>query len=139
MAFASVLFGDVFRAFNPWRAGGRVPAPRRAPRAYPERLGVWPAAAALLIFTWIELASGWGEHPPASPPPRSPTRVLTWAGDGVVRRRDLDPPRRGVRVYFNLLWRLSIFEQRGREVGVRPLLGGLPPLERPPGPSPSSR
>ena len=36
-------------------------------------------------------------------------------------------------VYFNLLSRLSIFEKRGHEVGVRPPLGGLPPLERPPG------
>ena len=35
-------------------------------------------------------------------------------------------------VYFNLFSRLSIFEKRGREVGVRPLLGGLPPLDRPP-------
>ena len=36
-------------------------------------------------------------------------------------------------VYFNLLTRLSIFETRDREVGRRPLLRGLPPLERPPG------
>ena len=32
MAFASVLFGDVFRAFNPWRAIGRVALQARAPR-----------------------------------------------------------------------------------------------------------
>ena len=33
MAFASVLFGDVFRAFNPWRAIGRAAGFRaRAPR-----------------------------------------------------------------------------------------------------------
>ena len=36
-------------------------------------------------------------------------------------------------VYFNLLRRLSIFEKRGARVGTRPLLGGLPPLERVPG------
>ena len=36
-------------------------------------------------------------------------------------------------VYFNLLSRLAIFEKRGHEIGVRPPLGGLPSLERPPG------
>ena len=36
-------------------------------------------------------------------------------------------------VYFNLLSRLSIFERRGDVVGTRPLLHGLPPLERVPG------
>ena len=36
MAFASVLFGDVFRAFNPWRAIGRV-AFKKERHAYPER------------------------------------------------------------------------------------------------------
>jgi len=36
-------------------------------------------------------------------------------------------------VYFNLLSRLSVFETRDREVGLRPLLRGLPPLDRTPG------
>ena len=62
LVFASVLFGDVFRAFSPWRAIGRV-LPSKGLREYPEHLGRWPAAIGILIFTWIELASGWGEHP----------------------------------------------------------------------------
>ena len=46
----SVVFGDVFRAFNPWRAAGRAIAwaaskgagePLTAPLRYPERLGRW--------------------------------------------------------------------------------------------------
>jgi len=70
MVFASILFGDLFRAFNPWRAIGRATgwalvraghAPRHRP--YPEKLGRWPAALGLFAFTWIELASGWGEQP----------------------------------------------------------------------------
>ena len=61
----SVLFGDVFRAFNPWRAigraagwtakrlrGDRVPEPL----PYPERLGRWPAVAGFAAFAWVELA-----------------------------------------------------------------------------------
>ena len=61
MVFVSALFGDVFRAFNPWRAIGRVLPRRDGLRPYPERLGRWPAAIGLLVFTWIELASDWGE------------------------------------------------------------------------------
>ncbi len=62
MVFASILFGDLFRAFSPWRALGRV-LRLRGIRPYPERLGRWPAAIALLAFTWIELVSGWSEEP----------------------------------------------------------------------------
>lgn len=60
----SVLFGDVFRAFNPWRALGRATgwAAKRVvrhgvpePPPYPERLGYWPAAAGLLAFSLLEL------------------------------------------------------------------------------------
>ena len=62
----SVVFGDVFRPFNPWRAVGRViggaftlvagqgPAHLR----YPERLGRWPAAVGLLAFVWLEVVYG---------------------------------------------------------------------------------
>jgi len=58
LAFASVLFGDLFRVFSPWRAF-RFPGLR----PYPERWGRYPAALALLAFTWLELVSGWGEDP----------------------------------------------------------------------------
>ena len=60
LVFASAVFGNVFAAFSPWRALGRL---GRARRPYPERLGRWPAAAGLFAFTWIELVSGWGEQP----------------------------------------------------------------------------
>jgi hypothetical protein len=61
----SLFFGDVFRAFNPWRAIGRAAgwAAQRTqgdrlpePLAYPERLGRWPAVVGLLLFAWLELA-----------------------------------------------------------------------------------
>ena len=63
----NVLFGDVFRAFNPWRAVARVggglfrliagqsPPP---PLRYPEWLGRWPAVAGILAFVWLELVYG---------------------------------------------------------------------------------
>lgn len=52
----SILFGPVWRAFNPLRtiaAWLRGPADTVTP--YPERLGFWPAAISLLAFVWIEL------------------------------------------------------------------------------------
>lgn len=62
----SVLLGDVFRAFNPWRAIGRavggtftaVAGERPAHLAYPEALGRWPAAVGLLAFVWLEVVYG---------------------------------------------------------------------------------
>jgi hypothetical protein len=68
LAFASILFGDAFKPFNPWRAfargvswlsgrlrGGR---PGAEPLDYPGWLGRWPAALSLLAFTWLELVFG---------------------------------------------------------------------------------
>ncbi len=62
----SVLFGNVFKLFNPWRALGRLiggsfralagqPAARLS---YPERLGRWPAAIGLMAFVWLEIVYG---------------------------------------------------------------------------------
>jgi hypothetical protein len=62
----SVIFGDVFRPFNPWRAIGRLvggafsalagqPAARLS---YPEKLGRWPAAVGLLAVVWLEVVYG---------------------------------------------------------------------------------
>ena len=142
LVFASLLFGDVFRAFNPWRAvgratgwlvtrarGGRAPATR----PYPEKLGRWPAAAGLLGFTWIELASGWGEQPDNLAIAAIVYSVVTWAG---MARYGAEPWSRwgeAFGVYFNLFSRLSVFETRDRVVGLRPLLGGLPRLDPVPG------
>jgi hypothetical protein len=64
LVFLSVLLGDVFRAFNPWRAIAsavsgvfKLVARQDAPSAlaYPPRLGRWPAVAGLLGFLWFEL------------------------------------------------------------------------------------
>ncbi|MEU1349472.1 hypothetical protein [Streptomyces sp. NPDC005795] len=72
---ASLLFGPVWRLLNPLRtlhllgcrALGRDPA--AAGRPLPPRLGMWPAAAGLLAFTWLELVA---------PDPASPTALLVF-------------------------------------------------------------
>lgn len=64
LAIASPIFGDVFKAVNPWRAVARAVAWMAskvsrgglpAPMAYPARLGRWPAVVGILAFAWVEL------------------------------------------------------------------------------------
>ena len=71
----SLLFGPVLRAFNPLRLiaqGIARLSGRRDPddfRSLPTWLGYWPAAAGLLVFTWLELV--WRN-------PDRPVNVLTF-------------------------------------------------------------
>ncbi len=138
MVVLSLLFGDVFRAINPWRAIGRATGAvvgRRAGgrRAYPEWLGRWPAAALLLMFTWIELVGGWADFPRTLTTAIVGYSVVTlvaqafWGVETWTRRGE------AFSVYYNLLSRISPFETRDRVVGLRPPLGGLPRLDTPPG------
>jgi hypothetical protein len=65
LAFASILFGDAFRPFNPWRAFARAASwlatrerrgrPGSQPLHYPDWLGRWPAAFGILAYAWLEL------------------------------------------------------------------------------------
>ncbi len=133
LVFLSVLFGDLFRAFNPWRALGRVLLAWREPRPYPERLGRWPATVGLFAFTWIELASGWGEEPATLATAVAVYSVLTLGAMAVYGVEPWSRHGETFSVYFNLFSRLSVFEARDRVVGTRPFLGGLPKLDPVPG------
>jgi hypothetical protein len=55
----SLVLGPVWRVTSPVRTVYRLlPSSRRPPpSSYPARLGYWPAAAGLLAFVWLELAS----------------------------------------------------------------------------------
>jgi hypothetical protein len=142
VVFLSVMLGDVYRAFNPWRAIGRATgwalARVRGGRAvghppYPDRLGRWPAAAGLLAFTWIELVGVWGDRPRTLVTAAVAYTVVQFAG---MARFGVEPwisRAEAFAVYFNLFARLSVVETRERVVGVRPPLGGLPGLSALPG------
>jgi len=128
MVFVSVLFGDVFRAFSPWRAI-RLPGFR----AYPERWGRYPAALALLAFTWVELVSGWGEVPGDLTTAAVVYTVYTLAMQAVFGTETWTSRGEAFAVYFNLFSRLSVWETRDRVAGLRPPLSGLPRLDTPRG------
>lgn len=136
LAFASVLFGDVFSRLSPWRALGRLieaAAPHAGRRAYPARLGRWPAAAALLAFAWVELVSGWSESPRALGTAIALYTAYTLGAQALFGTETWTRHGEGFAVYFSLLARISKVETRAGVVGLRPFLGGLPTLERPPG------
>ena len=136
VAFTSAVLGDVFHHFSPWRAIGRVTGAvvRRPPlRAYPERLGRWPAAVALLGFTWVELASGWGEDPRALTTAALVYTLYTLAAQALFGVETWTRNGEAFGVYFDLLGRISPFASRNGIVGVRPPLAKLTDLEPGPG------
>ncbi|MCX4733030.1 hypothetical protein [Streptomyces sp. NBC_01363] len=128
---ASLLLGPVWRPVNPLRtvhllvcrALGRDPA---AGRPLPARLGLWPAAAGLLAFTWLELVA---------PDPASTTALLLFLslyaavhlagaarhGAGWFDRAD------AFEVYSGLLGRLSPLGRRpaDRRLVLRSPFNGL--------------
>ena len=132
----SVLFGDVMRAFNPWRAIGRATGAAYAaaaggrpfePLEYPERLGRWPAAAGILAFIWMELIYGAGGITGASLTPHiAAVATLLYTlyalGGmyvfGVERWCDRGE---AFAVYFNMYSRLAPVEVRGSAAGERRL------------------
>jgi hypothetical protein len=134
LVFASLLFGDVFRAFSPWRAIGRATGAllgRRAPapNPYPAWLGRWPTALVLVIFAWIELVGRWDSVPRTLAGAALGYTVITLAAQSVWGTETWTRRGEAFAVYFNLLSRISVFESRGGVVGVRPPLGGLPVLD----------
>jgi hypothetical protein len=62
----SVVLGDVFHPFNPWRAIGRlfgrgfaaIAGQPPAHLTYPQKLGRWPAAIGLIAVVWLEVVYG---------------------------------------------------------------------------------
>ena len=141
-AAASVLFGDVFRAFNPWRAiaravagvaklasGGSLPAPL----PYPERLGRWPAVAGIFAFAFMELAASNGDMPQNIAIAALVYSALTWIAMALYGIDRWIERGEAFSVYYNLFSRISIWERRGRDIGVRLPLSGLAALNPLPG------
>jgi len=142
LVFASVVFGDVFRALNPWRAVGRATAAigtrargGRAPehRPYPERLGRWPAAAGLFAFTWLELAESGGEHPHTLAVAAAIYSLVTLGAMAVYGVEPWVRNGEAFSVYFGLFSRVSPFEVRDERLGLRRPLEALTRLDVLPG------
>jgi hypothetical protein len=137
LVLLSVLFGDVFRAFNPWRAIGRAVAwvaqtaargPIPAPMTYPERLGHWPAAAGIFVFAALELVASNGDKPENVAVATLVYSAVTFVAMALYGVEGWCRQGEAFGVYFNLFSRISPLCRRGREIGLRLPLSGLPAL-----------
>jgi hypothetical protein len=138
----SVLLGDVFALFSPWRAlhrwiagAARRVSPRldAAPLAYPTWLGRWPAALGLAAFAWVELAYVERDEPATLGVLALAYGLVQLIGMSLFGERAWSERGDAFGVYFNLCARLSIWETRGRELCRRAPLSGLPRLDPLPG------
>jgi hypothetical protein len=130
----SALLGDVYRAFNPWRALGRAVswvartaarAPMPAPLAYPERLGHWPAAGGIFLFAALELAASDGDVPRTVAIAALVYSVIQFVGMALYGVEEWTGRGDGFSVYFGLFARISPWSVRDGVLGARPPLAGL--------------
>ncbi len=138
----SVLLGDVFALFNPWRAAYRAfaalarrisPALDESPLRYPARLGYWPAVAGLVAFGWVELVYVDRDVPSTLGALALAYAFVQLMGMSVFGERTWSERGDAFGVWFSLCARLSAFETRGRELCLRAPLSGAPRLETLPG------
>ncbi|MEX0993272.1 MAG: fenitrothion hydrolase [Solirubrobacterales bacterium] len=138
---ASLLFGDLYRAFNPWRAIGRAAGFTTArilgelprPFRYPEWLGRWPAILPILCFTWMELIYLDGQLPS-----RIAVAAMVYSAYTLVAMAAFGTDTwlrvgEGFSVYFNFFSRISPLCVRDGRLGLRPPLAGLTTLDVIPG------
>jgi hypothetical protein len=134
MVVLSILLGDVFRAFNPWRAIARATGAafrttagqsHDAPLRYPERLGRWPAVAGLVGFVWFELVYGTGGFQAVGLEPSTvATGALVYTGYTLVAMTLFGVETwlsRGeaFSVYYGMFSQLAPLEVRDGRLGVR--------------------
>jgi hypothetical protein len=134
--FATLLLGNVWAAFNPWRAVARAAAwlfGRRgqapAPLAYPAWLGRYPAALGILTFAWVELV-----YVNRDDPTKLAVMALLYAAIQLVGMSlyGIEPWTRNAdafSVYFRLFSMLSPLHWRDRVLYARAPLSGAPALD----------
>jgi hypothetical protein len=132
----TVLLGDWFPAFSPWRAvarstrwvGHRLNIVWRPPLAYPNWLGRWPVVVGLLCFGWLELVYHDHDNPSTLASLSLAYFALMLAGMalfGIDRWSERGDAFGG---YFALIGRLSPLEVHDGALWRRRLLSGVPSL-----------
>ena len=132
-AFLSAVFGDLFRAFNPWRATARFFAgvftavagqSSPAPLRYPERLGRWPAAIGIAAFLWFELVYSVGFQAVGVTPKdvgvaAALYSVYTFTGMSLFGIEKWCDRGEAFSVFFGMFSRIAALEVRAGKLGVR--------------------
>jgi hypothetical protein len=140
----SVLFGDLFAAFSPWRTCARAcraligavagAGARRAPLRYPRRLGVWPALASLVGFAWLELVYVNRDQPSLLAALSFGYFAVMLVGMLLFGVEEWAQQADGFGVYFNLLSKLSpLVRDEDGFLCVRLPLSGITNLQIRPG------
>ena len=138
LVLLSAIFGDVFRAFNPWRALARVVSltftlvakqSAAPPLTYPEKLGRWPAVIGILAFGWFELSYANGFSTVGLDPSDVAIAALVYSAFTFVGMAlfgiDVWLARgEAFSVYFSMFASLSPLEVRDGTLGVRRVLSG---------------
>lgn len=134
----SVLFGNVFAAFNPWNALAApfgalwrsVKGGEPAHLKYPERLGRWPAAVGLAAVVWLELIYGSGSGVAVGIEPAAiGTATVIYSAYTLLmialfgREKWLDNGE-VFSVYFGMFASLGKLQVRDGVLGVRKFLSG---------------
>jgi hypothetical protein len=142
LVMVSALFGDVFAAFNPWRAIARAAAaiaakvgrgPLPEPMPYPPALGRWPAAAGIVCFVWIEVV-----YPDRGDPSKLAVLALGYAAVQLVGMSlyGIAPWTRygdAFSAYYGMFARISPLRWERGSLYVRAPLSGLTSLDAVPG------
>jgi hypothetical protein len=135
--FASALFGDVFRAFNPWLAIGKASgwltqrlggdaAPE--PLEYPSWLGRWPAVLGILAFAWVELIYAQKDDPSQLAIMALAYAAMQLIGMSLYGVRAWSTRGDAFGVYFGMFARIAPLHWRDGGLYRRPPLGGAPKL-----------
>ncbi|HXM83918.1 MAG TPA: hypothetical protein VN929_18635 [Burkholderiales bacterium] len=138
--YLSATAGDLWALLNPWKAlyvWAEAIARRMRPagrfglrRSLPEGVGVWPAAALLLAFGWIEIVWEGNAVPANIAVLALGYSLLTWTGMFVFGREAWLSSGEVFTVYFGWLARLAPSEVRASnaaacEWNLRPPAAGL--------------
>jgi hypothetical protein len=148
MVVLSILLGDVFRAFNPWRAIARAAGAvfrliagqsHSEPLRYPERFGRWPAVAGIVGFVWLELVYGTSGFQALGLQPKTvAVATLVYTAYTLVAMALFGVEtwlRRGeaFSVYYGMFSQLAPLEVRDGRLGVRRPLAAATHWARVPG------
>jgi hypothetical protein len=135
--FAGALFGDVFRAVNPWLAIGKAAGwvTRRVggdaapePLPYPDRLGRWPAVLGVLAFAWVELIYANKDDPSQLAIMALAYAAVQLIGMSLYGVQAWSTRGDAFGVYFGMFARVSPLHWRERALYTRPPLAGAPSL-----------
>jgi hypothetical protein len=134
-----VVFGDVFRAVNPWLAIGKATGwvVRRTgaaddgiePLPYPSWLGRWPAVIGILVFAWVELVYADKDDPSQLAIMALAYAAFQFVGMALYGVQAWSSRGDAFGVYFGMFARLAPLHWRDRQLATRPILAGAPKLD----------